>query len=60
VIAKLAKHIHAMQDDPDVQRKLADGGLEGLKETPEQFGARMRRDYDRFRDIVKAAKLKPE
>jgi tripartite-type tricarboxylate transporter receptor subunit TctC len=60
VIAKLAKHIHAMQDDPDVQRKLADGGLEALKETPEQFVARMRRDHDRFRDIVKAAKLKPE
>jgi tripartite-type tricarboxylate transporter receptor subunit TctC len=60
VIAKLSKHINAMQDDPEVQRKLADGGLEGLKETPEQFGARMRRDHDRFRDIVKAAKLKPE
>ena len=60
VIAKLVKHIHAMQDDPAVQRKLADGGLEALKETPEQFGARMRRDYDRFRDIVKVAKLKPE
>jgi tripartite-type tricarboxylate transporter receptor subunit TctC len=60
VIAKLVKHIHAMQDDPEVQRKLADGGLEALRETPEQFGARMRRDYDRFRDIVKAAKLKPE
>ena len=39
---------------------LADGGLEALKETPEQFGARMRRDHERFRDIVKAAKLKPE
>jgi tripartite-type tricarboxylate transporter receptor subunit TctC len=60
IIAKLVKHIHAMQDDPEVQRKLADGGLEALKETPEQFGARMHRDYDRFRDIVKAAKLKPE
>jgi tripartite-type tricarboxylate transporter receptor subunit TctC len=60
IIAKLVKNIHVMQDDPAVQRKLADGGLEALKETPEQFGARMRRDYDRFRDIVKAAKLKPE
>ena len=60
VIAKLVKHIHAMQDDPEIQHKLADGGLEALKETPEQFGARMRRDNDRFRDIVKAAKLKPE
>jgi tripartite-type tricarboxylate transporter receptor subunit TctC len=60
VIATLVRHIHAMQDDPQVQRNLADGGLEGVKETPEQFGARMRRDHDRFRDIVKAAKLKPE
>jgi len=31
-----------------------------LKESPEQSGARMRRDYERFRDIVKTAKLKPE
>jgi tripartite-type tricarboxylate transporter receptor subunit TctC len=60
VIATLTRHIHAMQDDPQAQRTLADGGLEGLKETPEQFGARMRRDHERFRDIVKAAKLKPE
>jgi tripartite-type tricarboxylate transporter receptor subunit TctC len=60
VIAKLVQHIHAMQDDPEVQKRLATGGLEALKETPEQFGARMRRDHDRFRDIVKAAKLKPE
>ena len=60
VIAMLVKHIHAMQDDPQVQRSFADGGLEALKETPEQFGARMRRDHERFRDIVKAAKLKPE
>lgn len=60
VIAKLVQHIHAMQDDPEVQKRLATGGLEPLKETPEQFGARMRRDHDRFRDIVKAAKLKPE
>jgi tripartite-type tricarboxylate transporter receptor subunit TctC len=60
VIATLVKHIHAMQDDPSVQQRMAAGGLEPLKETPEQFGARMRRDKDRFRDIVKAAKLKPE
>ena len=49
-----------MQDDPEVQRTLAQGGLEPLKETPEQFGARMRRDHDAFRDIVKAANLKPQ
>ena len=49
-----------MQDDPAVQKSLADGGLEALKESPEQFGARIRRDHERFRDIVKAAKLKPQ
>jgi tripartite-type tricarboxylate transporter receptor subunit TctC len=60
VIATLVKHIHAMQDDPEVVKTLAQSGLEPLKESPEQFGARMRRDYERFGDIVKAAKLKPE
>jgi tripartite-type tricarboxylate transporter receptor subunit TctC len=60
VINTLVKHIHAMQDDPAVQQRMAAGGLEPLKETSEQFGARMRRDQDRFLGIVKAAKLKPE
>ena len=59
VIAKLVA-IHAMQDDPAVQKMLSDGGLEPLKESPEQFGARMRNDHARFRDIVKAANLKPQ
>jgi tripartite-type tricarboxylate transporter receptor subunit TctC len=60
VIATLSRHIHAMQADPEAVRNLAAGGLEPLKESPEQFGARMRRDHERFRDIVKAANLKPE
>ena len=60
VIDKLVKHIHAMQEDPEVREKFATGGLEVLEETPEQFGARMRRDHERFRDIVTAAHLKPQ
>jgi len=60
IIDALVKNIHAMQDDPDVVRTLGESGLEPLKETPEEFGARMHRDHDRFRDIVKAAGLKPQ
>jgi tripartite-type tricarboxylate transporter receptor subunit TctC len=60
IVDKLVKHIHAMQDDPEVQKRLATAGLEPLRETPEQFGARIRRDHERFRDIVKAANLKPQ
>ena len=60
IVAKLAQQIHAMQNDPTVQSQLAAGGLEALKETPAEFGARMRRDYQRFGDIIKAAKLTPQ
>jgi tripartite-type tricarboxylate transporter receptor subunit TctC len=60
IIDKLVKNIHAMQDDPEVVRTFGESGLEPLKESPQEFGARMRRDHDRFRDIVKAAGLKPQ
>jgi tripartite-type tricarboxylate transporter receptor subunit TctC len=60
IIDKLVKNIHAMQNDPEVVRTLSESGLEPLKESPEQFGVRMKRDHDRFRDIVKAAGLKPQ
>jgi len=43
-----------------VQKRLADSGLEPLKESPEQFRARMLRDHERFRGIVQAAGLKAE
>jgi tripartite-type tricarboxylate transporter receptor subunit TctC len=60
IVTKLVQHIHAAQDDPQVQRALSESGLEVLKESPSQFQARMRSDHDRFRDVVKAANLKPE
>jgi tripartite-type tricarboxylate transporter receptor subunit TctC len=60
IVAALVRQIHAMQDEPSVQKRLADSGLEPLKESPEQFRARMLRDHERFRGIVQAAGLKAE
>lgn len=60
VIALLSREIHAMLDDPAVRSRLVAGGLEPLKESPQQFAARMRRDHERYAAIVKAAGLKPE
>ena len=60
IVATLVRQIHAMQDDPVVLARYAEGGLEALKESPEQFRARMLRDHERFRDIVRTAGLKPE
>jgi tripartite-type tricarboxylate transporter receptor subunit TctC len=60
IVAILTREFHAMQDDPAILKRFADGGMESLKESPDQFGVRIRRDYEKFRDIVKAAGLKPE
>ena len=60
IVTQLNRQIHAALDDATLQKRLVDGGLEPLKETPAQFGARMRADHERFREIVKAAGLKPE
>jgi len=60
IVATLVRQIHAMQDDPSVRKRLADSGLETLKESPDQFRARMLRDHERFRQIVQAAGLKAE
>ena len=60
VIATLVRQIHAMQDDANVLKRYSEGGLEPLKETPAQFAARMRRDHEKFRAIVKAAGLNAE
>ena len=43
-----------------VQKRLTEGGLEVLKESPAQFGARIRSDYEKYREVVKNAGLKAE
>jgi tripartite-type tricarboxylate transporter receptor subunit TctC len=60
IVASLTRQFHAMQDDAAMLKRFADGGMESLRETPEQFGARMRRDYEKYRAIVRVAGLKPE
>ncbi len=60
VVATLERQFHAMQDDAATLKRFTDGGMEPLKESPSQFAARIRRDYEKYRDVVKAAGLKPE
>jgi len=59
-IALLNREIHAALDDATVRERLMAGGLEPLKESPAQFAERMKRDHERYREIVRAAGLKPE
>ena len=57
IVSLLNREIHTMLDDPAVRARLMAGGLEPLKETPQEFGARMRRDHERYEPIIKAAGL---
>lgn len=57
IVSLLNREVHAMLDDPAVQSRLMAGGLEPLKESPQEFGARMRRDRERYEPIIKAAGL---
>lgn len=60
IIATLNRTVNAMLDDPVVQTRLQESGTEPLKEAPEQFAARIRGDYEKYREIVRAAGVKPE
>jgi tripartite-type tricarboxylate transporter receptor subunit TctC len=60
VIATLVRAIHTMQDDPVVQKRLSESGLEPLKETQAEFAQRIRRDYDRLGPVVQSLGIKPQ
>jgi tripartite-type tricarboxylate transporter receptor subunit TctC len=60
IVAQLNHHVQAMFDEPAVQKRLLEGGLEPLRDSPEEFGARIKRDNAKFAAIIKTAGLKPE
>ncbi|HEX9464518.1 MAG TPA: tripartite tricarboxylate transporter substrate binding protein [Alphaproteobacteria bacterium] len=60
IVALLNRHVAMMLDDPVVQKRFEDAGMEPLKESTAEFARRIRADYDKFAKVVKAADLKPE
>ena len=49
-----------MMDDPAFLKVLLNGGLEPMRESPQQFAVRIRRDYEVMGNLVKSIGLKPE
>ena len=60
IVAKLNAAIAAMLKTPDVKQIFDKLGYEAIGGTPEQFGATIRRDIDRFARVIKNAGIKPE
>jgi tripartite-type tricarboxylate transporter receptor subunit TctC len=60
IIAVLHKHITTMVDEPDIKKRLRDGGTEPMKESIEAFQARFKNDYKMWGEVVRAANIKAE
>ena len=53
VVARLNSEIRAVLDDAEVKRVLSDQGMDPAAGTPEQFGALIKSDMDKWGDIGK-------
>jgi tripartite-type tricarboxylate transporter receptor subunit TctC len=60
IVALLNRRINEMVDDPAVQKRLEDAGLEPMRMTTEEFAARIKRDHAMWGELVKAAGVKME
>ena len=60
IIARLNREAVAVLRNPDIMTRLANDGTEIVAGTPEEFGAYIRAETDKWAKVVKAAGIKPE
>lgn len=60
VIDRLNGAINKALQDPDIKNKLEADGMLPSGGTPQKFGERIRKDYERWVKVINAAGLKPE
>lgn len=60
VVTKLNQEIARLLHQPDVKEKLAADGADAVGNTPEQFGAHIKSEVERYGKLVKQIGLKPE
>jgi tripartite-type tricarboxylate transporter receptor subunit TctC len=60
IIAKLNREINAVLADPEVRKRLVELGGEPLIATPEEFGAMIAAETEKWEKVVKFADIKVE
>jgi tripartite-type tricarboxylate transporter receptor subunit TctC len=60
VIALLNRRINEMLEEPDIVKKLEEGGLEVMRQTRAEFAAQIKRDNVKWGEIVKLTDVKME
>jgi tripartite-type tricarboxylate transporter receptor subunit TctC len=60
LVERINGELNAVLQRPDVRERFATSGLQITGGTPEDFGAILRRDYDKYGAALRAAGVKPE
>ena len=60
IIAKLSAAVAKAAQTSDLKERYAGLGLEPISATPEQYAEHIRRDIEKWRKVVAAAKIKPQ
>ena len=60
VVNKIAGEIRRAMALPDIKQRVTDMGFDVIASTPEQFGAQVRREIERWGKVVRDAGLKVE
>jgi tripartite-type tricarboxylate transporter receptor subunit TctC len=60
VVVKLNEEINRAMADPATAAKLAQLGIQPLSGTPEDFSAFMKKEYDKWTDVIVKGKIQPD
>jgi len=60
ILAKLHDAITALQDSPEMQKQVAAQGAEIVKKSPDEFGAFISAEIDKWARVIQAGNIKAE
>jgi tripartite-type tricarboxylate transporter receptor subunit TctC len=59
IINKLAAEIAAILNQPDTRERIAQDGADPVGSTPQQFGAFIKSEIEKWRKVIRAAGIQP-
>ena len=60
LLERINRELNAVLQSPEVQQRFAASGLQITGGTPQEFGAILKRDYDKYGAALRSAGVKPE
>jgi tripartite-type tricarboxylate transporter receptor subunit TctC len=60
LVLRLNREFNAVLQQPEVRQRLENSGLQITGGAPEEFGAILKRDYDKYGAALRAAGVRPE